>query len=90
MSFTTGLKRKGHSLKSWILKHSLWGAGIASGVMMFLYYNVLNIRTQLEGGYFSVPSLTTTSEILWFLMGIFLLYFVTQLGHTYFKGRAKR
>jgi len=92
MSFKSNLKKDGTTFRRWIIKHTLLAGAFGAGVFIILYYNILNIRTKLPGGYFSSPGLTTTSEITWFIMGIFLYLLIAGI-RGYFKhrqGRVKR
>lgn len=59
--------------KRWFIKHTLiFIIGGAIGLAV-LYYNILQARQVLAGGYFSSSFLNTMTELTWFLMGGLLL-----------------
>lgn len=73
-----------------VLKHALFFTLAGLTALFLIYYNVLNIRAALPGGYHSSPELTTTSEFLWFFIAGLMYILVSIIKKLLFKKNKKR
>lgn len=74
----------------WFFKNSLIAGLVGTIVLLILYYNILDARRALEGGYFSSPALTAATEFTWFLMAAFIYLAAAGIKRWATKRRRKR
>ena len=84
------LKKEFSPILRFIFKHLFWFSIFGVLTLIFIYYNILQVRSDLVGGYFSSPFLTTLSEFTWFIMGGAIYLAIAMIKKLLKKNKSKR